>query len=98
MGYLTYYRLEWDDKNFQIPADFEGLNYAFDEEGYSLESVKWYSHEQDMRNLSKVYPDILFTLSGEGEESGDLWEAYFKAGKMQKNMLKLYMIHMMKLN
>lgn len=39
----------------------------------SLESggeSKWYEHEEDMKFLSQQFPDILFTLHGEGEENG----------------------------
>lgn len=50
----------------------------------SLEdSCKWYDHEDDMRRLSLRFPDVVFTLNGEGEESGDVWVKYFKDGKMQ---------------
>lgn len=50
----------------------------------SLEdSCKWYEHEEDMKQLSLKFPDVLFTLRGEGEESGDVWVKYFKEGKMQ---------------
>lgn len=46
-------------------------------------SAKWYDYEQDMRFFSKQHPSVLFKLIGDGEESGDLWEAYFKDGLMQ---------------
>ena len=56
--------------------------------GYSIEfalddSCKWYKHEQDMKELSKFYPETTFLLEGQGEESEDIWRKYFKNGKMQ---------------
>ena len=56
--------------------------------GYSIEfgcndSYKWYIHEQDMKELSKIYPETTFLLEGEGEDSEDIWRKYFKNGKMQ---------------
>jgi hypothetical protein len=46
-------------------------------------SCKWYEHADDMIKISKKYPDVLFILSGEGEESGDIWKEYFYKGKVQ---------------
>ncbi len=85
MGYYTSYDLK-------IHAD--GDRYVHDEDAKEelkgivdydpfQESCKWYGHEEDMQALSKQYPNTIFVLSGEGEESGDIWKKYFKNGKMQ---------------
>jgi hypothetical protein len=42
-----------------------------------------------MRKVSKHYPDLVFKLSGEGEESGDVWVEYYKNGKMQRCSTKI---------
>lgn len=84
MGYYTRYELNFDnggdyDLGEAVVAriqEISGYTYLFNQE------VKWYEHEADMKQLSKEYPDIAFTLDGEGEESGDVWRAYFKDGKM----------------
>lgn len=66
-------------------------NYSDSGSGYDLAEIvdeysdgwKWYEHEQTMRDISRVFPSVLFTLIGEGEESGDVWRKYFMDGKMQ---------------
>lgn len=65
-----------DDMKKLIQAELGGGHY-FDDD------CKWYDHEKDMKNFSKKFPEIVFVLSGEGEEAGDLWKKYFKNGKMQ---------------
>lgn len=50
----------------------------------NADSCKWYDHDDDMRWLSNKFPTVLFTLKGEGEESGDLWVKYYKGGKCQE--------------
>ena len=47
------------------------------------DECKWYEHETDMKALSLRFPEVLFTLHGEGEESGDVWNKYFRNGKCQ---------------
>lgn len=55
----------------------------------STESYKWYENEDDMKELSKAFPDIVFMLHGEGEEQGDLWLSYHKNGKVQRENAKI---------
>jgi len=57
--------------------------YAIDPDGGRTEACKWYEHEKDMAEFSRKFPKVLFTLKGEGEESGDIWAKYFVNGKMQ---------------
>ena len=80
MGYYTNYTITADKV---LPDDFE---YQFTEitDYYFYDGKlegKWYDCEDDMINISKLYPNILFTVEGEGEESGDIWRQYFKNGK-----------------
>lgn len=40
----------------------------------SDEETKWYENEDEMLELSQEFPEVLFKLHGEGEESGDIWD------------------------
>lgn len=77
------------------PEVWEALNEneeiaaRIDEDGTSVESSRWYDHEDEMRSFSEQFPHVLFTLSGEGEENGDLWKKYFRNGKMQAAPAKI---------
>ena len=46
--------------------------------------TKWYDHEIDLKNFSKIFPKSLFILAGAGEENEDIWKKYFRDGKMQE--------------
>lgn len=85
MGYYTHHSL--DIIGFQpTPHDHEQAIGELSEYGYMTfeDSIKWYDHEEHMRKYSKLHPAIVFELSGEGEESGDLWREYYSDGKMQR--------------
>lgn len=86
MGYYTNFTLSWDDGNdveIEHKAIELGINDSCSILGSSVESCKWYNHEDDMRKFSTHFPSVLFTLIGEGEEPGDMWYKYFRNGKMQ---------------
>ncbi|MCY9052493.1 hypothetical protein MOE90_02145 [Bacillus spizizenii] len=87
MGYYTDYKLEIDPEpigllKYLTKNDLldSYLFYALTDRGSEM---KWYDHEDDMKDISKAFPEALFTLNGDGEESGDVWRKYFKNGKMQ---------------
>ena len=46
--------------------------------------TKWYDYEKDMLALSSLFPLLPFTLHGEGEEQGDVWERVYLGGKLTK--------------
>lgn len=44
------------------------------------ECCKWYDYESELTDLSKSFPNLVFCLTGEGEEQGDVWTQYFYNG------------------
>jgi hypothetical protein len=89
MGYYTKFNLEVindhsDVHHLQISQASEyGCDDIFEDD------IKWYTHDEDMRSYSTKYPDLIFKLSGEGEEAGDMWVKYYKNGKMQRCHAKI---------
>lgn len=97
MGYYTRYSLEVindsDSPNYNAEYDRDVMQAGESDEDFVSEYVgsswifedtcKWYDHDDNMRDISKNYPGVLFILSGEGEESGDIWKAYYRDGKCQ---------------
>ncbi len=49
----------------------------------------WYDHEQDIRLLSAKFPNMVFWLSGQGDDREDIWDKYFIDGKMQACYAKI---------
>lgn len=56
---------------------------------YYTESCKWYDWQKDMESLSADWPNVLFILEGDGENTGDLWKAWFRNGKSHKLEAKI---------
>lgn len=87
MGYYTRYELEivkGDNDLIESFRDFsEYARYAINGSGDSRDSCKWYNHQDELKRFSLLHPEALFKLSGEGEESGDIWREYYQNGQMQ---------------
>lgn len=89
MGYYTRHELEVVKGNDYVTdykkeiSELAGYGDCFDD------SIKWYEHEKDMREYSKKHPNVIFKLSGESEESSDIWVEYYKNGKMQIEKAKI---------
>lgn len=86
---ISYMKEQYDNssecKYYAFQYEFESLledDYATYFELYSDE-CKWYEHDEEMIELSLKFPDTVFCLHGEGEESGDIWNKYYKNGKSQ---------------
>jgi hypothetical protein len=91
MGYYTNYKLTLHlDPNSQ----YDEIEVYFNDSEHEGEywhgildgdrgSMKWYDHDDDMLAISELFPDVVFKLEGEAEESGDLWIKYYKNGKKQ---------------
>jgi hypothetical protein len=90
MGYYTNHNLtlhaatdEQRSKIVEMLRAKDVIGWVLDENLDNYQEAKWYEDEDDMRAISKEFPDVLFELHGEGEDSGDIWDKYFKNGKMQ---------------
>ena len=47
------------------------------------ESCKWYDYNDGMIKFSEKFPNYVFLLEGEGEETDDHWYKYYMNGKVQ---------------
>ena len=93
MGYYTRHELEIvkgdNDLIGALREVCEDAQYAINVSGDSENSCKWYSHEADLKSFSLRHPNAIFKLSGEGEESGDIWHEYYQNGKVQTCKAKI---------
>jgi hypothetical protein len=84
MGYYTTHTLEVLDGNDFVTDYKKEIGLISDYGDPFSEAIKWYRHEDDMRELSNKFPNTLFVLSGVGEDNDDLWKEFYLGGKMQK--------------
>lgn len=92
MGYYTRHELEIKENRSKYTYDevfkmtvvklteLDVIDYALDEDLECIQEVKWYNHKEHMAQLSTHIRDVLYVLSGEGEENGDMWKEYWING------------------
>lgn len=84
MGYYTIHKLAILEGNDHV-TDYENeISLLSEYKNCFDDAIKWYDHKKNMIEYSKQYPKVVFKLSGEGEESGDIWVEYYQNGKMQR--------------
>ena len=87
MGYNTDYTLEHDvtEDTLQEVGNCFGmfeLGFVFDNSGCT--DISWYEHEANLLYISTNFPEFTFTLTGIGEEAGDMWKKRFRAGVVEE--------------
>lgn len=75
-----YEEIEWP---WQKPSEDDLTNKDFISFWYLNESLKWYEWETDMKALAQQFPDVCFTLTGEGEDRDDNWRACWYKGQFE---------------
>lgn len=91
--YILDKDLNWEINSLNGKNTFTCINEELLESGeseyFSDEPTKWYRNLDDMKEMSLNFKDIIFRLDGKGEESGDIWRAYYLNGKEQYIQAKL---------
>ena len=85
---VNYMKKKFEQNDWYYPFEYEFDDLLFDEAKTNFEfdyeeQAKWYEHHEEMLELSKQFPEIVFCLHGDGEEQGDEWYCYYKNGKKQ---------------
>lgn len=84
---VTYMQRKQKKYDWFYPFEYNFDDYIEDDciEDFELygEQAKWYEFDKEMKTLSRQFPDTVFCLYGEGEESRDVWYRYYKNGKLQ---------------
>lgn len=100
MGYYTYYELYITKKDGKELNELEAMlvdkevqkmnafDYGNTRTGYTGENT-WYDYNKDMCLLSSKFPDLLFSLHGDGEEREDMWIAWYLNGAYMHSSAKI---------
>lgn len=51
--------------------------------------AKWYDFEDTFPAFAAKFPDVLFIVNGDGDDSDDLWEARFKGNEIERHYMSM---------
>lgn len=90
MGYCTRYKIDCSDNVLEEIRKLPNLHpFSVEDNGEIEEPIKWYEYEKDLLEVSNKFQEEKIILYGEGEDSGDIWRAYFLNGKSERIEAKL---------
>ena len=94
MGYYTTYKLSvkdlYNNHEYEKQVEHELVkHFKFLDKELEVYDVKWYQHEEELKQFTTEYLNILLTVTGIGEEHyfedtkliADIWIKYFLNGK-----------------
>lgn len=97
MGYYTNFELRINGEKDRVKAAFERLDeitkglltwpngndavYDILNERSLCFEAKWYERRENMAQIAEEFPDISFTLEGQGEDRDDWWVIEAQNGK-----------------
>lgn len=85
MGYSTVFTIEVKNAPAGFDVHAEIVKFM-QEQGYERfnpfeDACKWYDWQKDMNLFSSRFPDVVFIITGEGEDPKDHWKAYVYNGQ-----------------
>lgn len=90
MGYRTEFHFQCDcsdekrmEQIVQKMRELQIVPYVFSEDLENYDPCTWYTEKEDMRALSRDFPEVHFIISASGEINDDIWEAHYLGGKRQ---------------
>lgn len=89
MSYYTDYKLTIKEGEVQEELLEKVFKEITDYDLDDIRDVTWRNDFEDMLKLSLKFKDVLFELSGDGEEKEDIWKAYFKNGLGYREMAEI---------
>lgn len=92
MGYLThfsFFHIKGPEEQYQSLLqeieDLVGDKQVTEDETFQ---GKWYSSDEDLKELSKKYPDLVFEVFGDGEDADDKWHQFWNNGEVMTEGLE----------